>query len=222
MTIKMKNKVRIIVPVLLVVLLSALGAFYWFKLSQDRFAAPRKDAPTVQFRVAKENTLMAVTGNLHYYGFVKDEEALKYALQHTKDNTPGKEGAIKIGNNTIDTETAYTISQAMSAWEITRILLNEGTPSVSDCDHGCPSSNPFTPEILPGGDIAPTWQERMRAKYSWVKTFDDCVAAIGHDGGQVTSEENFKQTGHPRVCNTTDGRYFVQGKEGWSDTPLYP
>ena len=218
----MKNKVRVIVPFLLVVLLLSLGSFYLLKSSQDKFAPPRKDAPMVNFRVSKENTLIAVTGNLYYYGFVKDEEALKYALEHTKDNTSGKEGAIKVGSNTIDTETAYTISQTMSAWEIARILLNKGTPSVSDCDHGCPSNNPFTPEILPGGDIAPTWQEQMRAKYGWVKTFDDCITAIGHDGGQVTSEENFKQTGHPRVCNTADGRYFVQGQEGWSDTPPYP
>lgn len=218
----MKNKARFIVSLLLVALLLSLGGLYWLKSSQDKFTAPRKDAPLVKFRVDKENTLMAVTGNLHYYGFVKDEYALKYALEHFKDNTSGKEGAIKVGNNTIDTETAYEISQSMSAWEIAKILLNNGTPSISDCNHGCPSSNPFTPEILPGGDIALTWQERMRAKYGWVKTFEDCVAAIGHDGGQITSEENFKQTGHPRVCNTADGRYFVQGKEGWSDTPPYP
>lgn len=221
MTIKMK-KIKTAAPLLLLAFLLSVSGVHLYKSSQDKFAAPRKDAPMVKFRVDKQNTLIAVTGNLHYYGFVKDEEALKYALEHTRDTTPGKEGAIKVGNNTIDTETAYTISQTMSAWEIARILLNEGTPSVSDCSHGCPSSNPFTPEILPGGDIAPTWQEQMRAKYGWVKTFDDCIAAIGHDGGQVTSEENFKQTGHPRVCNTADGRYFVQGKEGWSDTPPYP
>lgn len=218
----MKNKVRIIIPLLLVILLLSLGGFYLIKSSQKRFTPPRKDAPMVKFRVDKENTLMAVTGNLYYYGFVKDEEAFKYALEHTKDNTPGKEGAIKVGNNTIDTVTAYDISQSMSAWEIARILLNEGMPSVSDCDHGCPSSNPFTPEILPGGDIAPTWQEQMQVKYAWVKTYDDCVKAIGHDGGQITSEENFKQTGHPRVCNTADGRYFVKGQGGWSNTPPYP
>ncbi len=218
----MKNKVKIIVPLLLIILLLSLGGFYLLKSSQDRFASPRKDAPMVQFRVDKENTLMAVTGNLHYYGFVKDEEALKYALEHTKDSTPGKKAAIKVGNNTIDTETAYTISQTMNAWKIAWILLNEGTPSISDCDHGCPSSNPFTPEILPGGDIAPTWQEQIRAKYAWVKTFEDCVKAIGHDGGQITSEEASKRTGHPKVCNTADGRYFVQGQGGWSDTPPYP
>ncbi len=219
---KIKNKARIIAPFLFVALLLLAGGLYWYKSSQDRFAAPRKDAPMVKFRVDKQNTLMAVTGNLVYYGFVKDEEALKYALEYTKDNTPGKPGAIKVGNNTIDTETVYDISQSMNAWEIARILLNEGTPSVRDCDHGCEEYNPFTPALLPGGDIAPTWQERMRAKYSWVKNYDDCLKAIGHDGGQVTSEEASKRTGHPRVCNTADGRYFIQGKEGWSDYPPYP
>jgi len=218
----MKNKARIIAPFLLIALLLLFGGLYWYKSFQDRFAAPRGGAPMVKFRVAKENTLMAVTGNLHYYGFVKDEEALKYALLHTKDNTPGREGALKVGNNTIDTETAYDISQTMSAWEIARILLNEGTPGVRDCDHGCEEYNPFIPALLPGGDIAPTWEEQMQAKYSWVKDFGDCVKAIGHDGGQLTSGEASKRTGNPKVCNTADGRYFVQGEEGWSDYPPYP
>jgi len=220
MTIKMKNKARIVALFLVIVLLLFLGGLYWYKSFQDKFAAPRKEASVVKFRVDKQNTLIAVTGNLHYYGFIKDEEALKYALEHTKDNTPGKSRAIKVGNNTIDTKTAYDISQSMSAWEIARILLNEGTPSVSDCSHGCPSSNPFNPEILPGGDIAPTWQEQMRAKYSWVKTFEDCVASIGHDGGQVSSEETARRIDRLRICNTADGRYFREGQEGWSDTPL--
>lgn len=222
MTIKMKYKNKVFVPLLLVILLFVAGSLYWSKSSQDKFTASRKDAPMVKFRVDKQNTLMAVTGNLHYYGFVKDEDALEYALEHTKDNTPGKPEAIKIGNNTIDTETAYNISQSMNTWEIARILLNEGTPSVSDCDHGCPSNNPFTPEILPGGDIAPTWEEQMKAKYAWVKTFDDCVKAISSDGGQITSEEASKRTGFPRVCNTADSRFFVQGKDGWTKTPPYP
>jgi len=218
----MKYKNKVFAPLLFVILLFVAGGLYWSKSSQDKFAAPRKNALTVKFRVDKQNTLMAVTGNLRYYGFVKDEEALKYALEHTKDMTPGKAEAIKIGNNTIDTEAAYNISQSMNAWEIARILLNEGTPSVSDCDHGCPSNNPFTPEILPGGDIAPTWEEQMQAKYAWVKTFDDCVKAIGHDGGQVTSEEASKRTGFPRVCNTADSRFFIQGKDGWTKTQPYP
>lgn len=219
----MKKRARIIAPFMFVALLLLFSGLYWYKSSfQDKFSAPRKDAPMVKFRVDKQNTLMAVTGNLAYYGFVKDEEALKYALEHTKDNTPGKPGAIKVGNNTINTETAYDISQTMTAWKIARILLNEGTPSVSDCNHGCPSTNPFSPEILPGGDIAPTWMEKMQAEYAWVKSYEDCVKAISSDGGQVTSEETAKRLHIPRVCNTADSRYFTQGKEGWSGTPPYP
>ena len=222
MTIKMKNKIKIIIPLLFVVLLFVVGGFYWYQSSQNKFAAPRKDAPVVKFRVDKQNTLIAVTGNLAYYGFVKDEEALKYALEHTKDNTPGKPGALKVGNNTIDTEAAYDISQSMSAWEIARILLNEGKPSIRDCDHGCEEYNPFTPALLPGGDIAPTLQEQLRAKYAWVKTFEDCVESIKQGSGQVTSEEASRRTGHPRICNIGDGRYFLEGEEGWSTTQPYP
>lgn len=214
---KMRKRASLIIIPLLVTALLLAGGNYLYKSRQSKFDAPRKDAPTVQFRVSKENTLIAVTGNLHYYGFVKDEDVLKYALEQTKDSTPGKGGVIKVGNNTIDTEAVYAISQTMSAWEIARILLNEGTPSVSDCDHGCPSTNPFNPELLPGGDVAPTLQERMRAKYNWVKTYEDCVKSIGHDGGQLTSEENFIQTGRPRKCIAPDGRVFTQGQEGWTE-----
>ena len=214
---KMKNKACIIAPFLLVVLLLLAGGLYWYKSFQDKFAAPRKDAPIVQFKVSKENTLMAVTGNLAYYGLVKDGEALKYALLHTKDATPGNENSLRIGQNTIDAESIYEISPSMSAWQIADILLNKGKYCGNRCE-----SFVFKPELLPGGDIAPTWEEQMKTKYSWVKNYDDCLKAIGHDGGQVTSEEASKRTGHPRVCNTADGRYFVQGQEGWSDYPPYP
>ncbi len=217
MTMKMKNKVRIIAPFLLVALLLLGVGLYWYKSFQDRFAAPRKNAPIVQFKVSKENTLLAVTGNLAYYGLVKDEEALKYALLHTRDTTPGNENSLRIGQNTINTESIYEISQSMSAWQIADILLNQGKSCGSRCE-----SFVFNPELLPGGDVAPAWKEQMQAKYSWVKNYDDCLKAIGHDGGQVTSEEASRRTGHPRVCNTADGRYFVQGKEGWTDYPPYP
>ena len=182
----------------------------------ERFAAPRTDAPMVEFRVSKENTITAVTGNLNYYGFIKEEEALLEALKKTKDNTPGKPGAITIGNNTIDTETSYKISQSMTAWEIADVLLNQGTPSQSDCDQGCPNTTPFTPELLPGGDVAPTLKERMQAKYGWVKTYEDCKKAKGSDGGQLSSEQYYDRTGI-RLCVSPDGREFTQGKEGWSD-----
>ncbi|NMB56550.1 hypothetical protein GYA19_01260 [Candidatus Beckwithbacteria bacterium] len=215
---KMKNKARIITPlVILVAFLLLVGGWHWYKSFQDRFAAPRKDASMIKFTVRKENTIMAVTGNLTYYGLVKDEEALKYALKHTKQKITPEKDALKIGNNAINTQSVYEISQSMTAWQIADILLNKGIPCNDRCE-----SYIFFPELLPGGDISPTLQERMRAKYSWVKTFEDCVKAIGHDGGQVTSKETSKRTGHPRVCNTTDGRYFVEGKEGWTTNQPYP
>jgi len=214
----MKKKIKIIAPFLLVVILVAVGVLSWSGSRQDKFAAPRSEAPEVKFRVSKENTIMAVTGNLHYYGFVKDEDALLYALKHTQDDNPGKEGAIKVGDNTIDVDSVYTISQTMTAWEIAKILLNEGTYSLSDCSHGCPKPHPFIPEILPGGDVALPIKEQMRAKYDWVTSYEACVEAIGHDGGQLSSEQYYERTGIRR-CVSPDGREFTEGQEGWSDQP---
>lgn len=198
------------IAVLLIIL--GLVAFLWYRNWQNKFEAPKINTPQVEFTIKKGLTLIAVIGDLHYYGFIKDENAFKYALEHSKDTTPGNENSLKIGNNTVDREARYTISQSMSAWQIADILLNQG--SYSSCEHGCPDSN-FSPELLPGGDLAPT----MKEKYSWVKTYEDCVKSIGHDGGQLTSEQNHIQTGRPRVCTSPDGRYFTQGKEGWSDIP---
>lgn len=213
-TIKLKSKLPIYFVGLALVL--GLVGFGLFKNWQAKFEAPRKDTPTIQFTISKDKTLQAVSGDLKYYDFIKDESAFKYALEHTKDNTSGNENSIKVGKNTIDREAIYKISQSMTAWELADVLLNQGT--YQSCDHGCPDSN-FIPEVLPGGDLAPTLKER----YSWVKTFEDCVKAVGtgHEGGQVTSEEAFKRTGH-RICNTADGRYFVQGQEGYTDYPPYP
>ena len=207
-----------IMPAIILILILSSIAFVWKKSDMERFAAPRTDAPMVEFRISKVNTITAVTGNLHYYGFVKNEQAFLDALRNSKDNAPGREGAIKVGNNTIDTESSYDISQSMTAWEIANILLNQGTPSPSNCDHGCPNSHPFTPELLPGGEIAPTLKERMQVKYEWIKTYEDCADAIGSDGGQLSSEQYYERTGI-KLCVSPDGREFTQGKEGWSDQP---
>ena len=96
----------------------------------------------------------------------------------------------------------------MTTWQIANILLNKGT--TIDCSHGCPGSN-FDPELLPGGDLAPT----IKQKYEWVKTYEDCVKSIGHDGGQLSSEQYAQKTGI-RKCVSPDGREFTQGKEGWT------
>lgn len=209
-----RKQILLTVLVLITVLLLVSGSFAYVQY-QSKFGAPRKEAPMVQFKVSQQNTLIAVTGNLYHYGFIKDENAFKYALAHTKDSTLGKEGAIKVGNNTINTETAYSISQTMTAWEIAKILLNDGTSTNTDCSYGCSNKTPFEPELLPGGDIAPSLQERLREEYSWVKSYEDCVKAKG----QLSSEQYVQRTGKPRECVNPDSRVFSQGQEGWVDRP---
>lgn len=201
---------RLIYLALFIVILG-LGVLVWYKNWQSKFEAPRVNSQTIGFTIKKDKTLMAIIGDLHYYGFIKDEGAFKYALEHSKDNTPGKENALTIGNNTIDREARYKISQSMTAWQIADELLNQG--ELSTCDHGCPDSN-FDPELLPGGELAPTLKE----KYSWVKTYEDCTKAVGSDGGQLSSEQYAQRTGIRR-CVAPDGREFIKGKEGWSDIP---
>ncbi len=80
---------------------------------------------TVDLRINTNVTLEALVGNLFYYGFVRDEGSLLYALEHTKDITPS-EKAIKVGGKgTIDANAEYRISEDMDAWEISDILLNK-------------------------------------------------------------------------------------------------
>jgi len=175
---------------------------YLRKPSQDSFEAPKTDYLPIQFMVSKDAALMGVVNNLAYYGFVKDESALEYALIHSEDNYSGREGAITLENgNTINTQATYTLSQNMDVWQIANILLNEGK-EVS-CQNGCPDGL-FYPELLPGGELAPTIAE----KYSWVETYADCVESIGHDGGQLSSEQYYEKTGI-RSCISPDGREFT-------------
>ncbi len=169
-------------------MVALFGTALWYENWQGKFEAPRQNAPSIEFTISKDKTLMAVSGDLHYYGFIKDESAFQYALEHTKDTRPGNETSIKIGGNTIDRETRYTISQTMTTWQIADVLLNQGISN--PCNNGCPESN-FNPELLPGGDLAPTLKE----KYSWIKTYEDCTKAIGHDGGQLSSEQYYQRTG---------------------------
>lgn len=79
----------------------------------------------VNLRITQSVTLDGLIGNLKYYGFIRDENTFRYALEHTKDTTPS-EKAIKVGDNgTIDTNAEYRISENMSAWELADILLNK-------------------------------------------------------------------------------------------------
>jgi putative hemolysin len=205
MKMKIKKKLSIIPLIVVALVLLAGVAVYFSKTRQDKFAAPRQEAPIIQYRIGKEATLMGVVSNLHYYGFIKDEDAFKYALGHAKDATPGQEDAIKIGSNTINTQTTYEISQTMDAWQLADVLLNKGR--FDDCSHGCPGM--FYPELLPGGDLAPSVNDRFK----WVETYEGCVKA----GGQLSSEQYSQRTGEPRKCVTPDGREFTQGKEGWTE-----
>lgn len=202
---KIKKKLSIIPLIVAVLVLLAGAAVYFSRSRQDKFAAPRKEAPIIQYRIGKEATLMGVVSNLHYYGFIKDEDVFEYALGHAHDATPGQEGAIKVGSNTINTQTTYEISQTMDVWQLADVLLNKGR--FDDCSHGCPGM--FYPELLPGGDLAPSVNDRFK----WVETYEDCIKA----GGQVSSEQYSQRTGEPRKCVTPDGREFTQGKEGWTE-----
>lgn len=196
---KIEGKLYLFVALLVVVTIGVL----FFRYRQSRFEAPRQEGETIQFRIGKEATLTGVMSNLRYYGFIKDEAAFKYALENTQDNTPGREGAIEVGNNTIDTQAVYEIFQTMNAWELVAVLLNEG--KFSDCSHGCPGI--FYPELLPGGDLAPGPEEI----YEWVKTYEDCVEVKE----QLSSEQYTLRAGEPRKCVTPDSREFTQGQEGW-------
>ncbi len=181
---------------LILFLLVGIGLIF-----KTMFDAPRKFGPKVLYRVPQSATQSAITGDLKYYDFIKDETAFKFALWI--------EGGIQ--GKDIQTSMTYKISQTMSAWQIANVLLNKdhkGEPY--SCDHGCPEGN-FNPALLPGGDLAPT----ISQKYEWVKTYEDCVKSIGHDGGQLSSEQYAQKTGI-RKCVSPDGREFTQGKQGWT------
>ncbi len=78
----------------------------------------------INLRINTNVTLDALVGNLAYYGFVRDEKSLRYALEHTKDVTPSDKAIVVDKNRTIDTNAEYRISENMDAWQIADILLN--------------------------------------------------------------------------------------------------
>lgn len=89
----------------------------------------------VMLRLGDNTTIDGLISNLQYYGFVRDEAALRYALEHTKDTHPGKTYALKIGDGDIDTFAYYRISEGMTAWEIANELLNNPTNFAYDEYH---------------------------------------------------------------------------------------
>lgn len=80
----------------------------------------------VNLRISKDTTLIGVTGNLYYYGFIDNEKSFTKLLETTTDTTPGRENAIKAGNNTIDTNSSYYLNYQMTDKEIADTLLNKG------------------------------------------------------------------------------------------------
>lgn len=82
----------------------------------------------IMLRVRENTTLEALISNLEYYGFVRDQEALLYALEHTEDTQEGKADPIMVSDNkTISIWSYYRISEDMTAWEIADELLNHPT-----------------------------------------------------------------------------------------------
>ena len=182
----------------LLILFLLVGTVLIFK---NIFEAPRNTGPKIFYSVPQNTTQTAITSDLKYYDFIKDETAFKFASWVT-GGIQGKD---------IQTGMVYEISQTMSAWQIANVLLNKANKGEPyDCDHGCPKDN-FDPDLLPGGDLAPT----ISQKYEWVKTYEDCVKSIGPDGGQLSSEQYAQKTGI-RKCVSPDSREFTQGKEGWT------
>lgn len=86
----------------------------------------QKQSETVDFRPGKGSTLEAIVSNLKYYGFIRSEKALMYALENTKDTTQGNPESLSVGKNgSIDIVASYRISENMMAWELADILLNK-------------------------------------------------------------------------------------------------
>ena len=89
----------------------------------------------VMLRLGDNTTMDGLISNLKYYGFIREESALRYALEYSTDTAPGKTYALKIGNNTVDTFAYYRISEEMTAWEIADELLNHPTNFAYDEYH---------------------------------------------------------------------------------------
>ncbi|MDP3987733.1 MAG: hypothetical protein Q8P80_01160 [Candidatus Levybacteria bacterium] len=92
----------------------------------SREEAKKMAADGVILRVSKDTTLMGIVGNLYSYGFIDNEDSFNKLLETTSDTTPGKEGVIKAGNNTIDTQTSYSLNYNMTDEQIADTLLNKG------------------------------------------------------------------------------------------------
>src|SRR3989344_5012595 len=52
----------------------------------------------VMLRLRENTTIDGLVNNLEYYGFVRDKEAIKYALKNSSDSYEGKQDALRVGN----------------------------------------------------------------------------------------------------------------------------
>ena len=94
------------------------------KLGMNSTEAKKIADEGVSFYITGNTTLDAIVSNLHYHGLVKDEKAFREALTKTADTLPGKENAIKVGNNTIDIHAYYGLKKGLTAWQVADVLLN--------------------------------------------------------------------------------------------------
>lgn len=80
----------------------------------------------VDLRVSDNTTLQGIVGNLYYYGFIdRNEDEFIELLESTKDVTPGKEKAVKVGNNDIDINASYYVNKSMTDEEVAVTLINK-------------------------------------------------------------------------------------------------
>ncbi len=102
--------------------------YFMEKLGMTATEAKENAKNGFSFYITDNTTLDGIIGNLYYYGIVKDEKAFREALEQTKDTTPGRKNAIRVGKNgTIDISAYYGLKKGMTAWEVADILLNQPT-----------------------------------------------------------------------------------------------
>jgi hypothetical protein len=98
------------------------------------------------FYITENSSLNGIISNLTYYGLVRDSGVLKYALEHTKDNVLGRDGAIKVGKDGSIDLAYYDLSREMDTWQIADTLLNK--PHYR-------SGDPYNYLFMPGDPNAP-------------------------------------------------------------------
>lgn len=64
-------------------------------------------------RLSPNSTLQGVVGNLYYYGFIDDQASFEKLLTEAADNTTGNENSIKVGKNTIDVNSSYSMNYSI-------------------------------------------------------------------------------------------------------------